>query len=443
VAETEAFVICEGLARSYATGGGIVAALPPFDARIARGELCAIVGPSGSGKSTLLRLLAGLESPSAGRACVGDLALAELPPGALRRYRRDVVTYSAQGQAENVIAHLTVRDQAGGSADTARLLEQFGVADRRDCRPSALSGGELARASLAIALARPAPLLLSDEPTAELDRAAAAMLVGALLHARDSGRTILVATHDDDLIAAADRVLELGRQAPALPHHAPTGGLQITRDRPIVLTVRDVGKRYGAVRPLNDVSLTLRHGELGVLLGRSGSGKSTLLMIISGFERPDSGGCVLRPDPQRWDQLALLPQRFGLIPELSLEENIAMPARARGDLEPSRPRLEHLLDTLDLSHVRDHPPAASSIGQQQRTALARAAILQPQVLLADEPTSHQDARARERVWSVFRELAAAGTACLVATHDERAIAEATQVWQLSDGTVDERQLAAG
>jgi ABC-type lipoprotein export system ATPase subunit len=95
-----------------------------------------------------------------------------------------------------------------------------------------------------------------------------------------------------------------------------------------------------------------------------------------------------------------------------------------------------LLDRLGLAELAERPPFETSIGQQQRTALARALVLAPDVLLADEPTSHQDAGWRDAVWEVFVEAAEAGTTCLIATHEEEIAQYATRVWQIESGVVE-------
>jgi putative ABC transport system ATP-binding protein len=122
------------------------------------------------------------------------------------------------------------------------------------------------------------------------------------------------------------------------------------------------------------------------------------------------------------------------MPELSIRENVELPARLRGTLAADGPTVERLLVDLGLEELAGRPPAETSIGQQQRTALARALVLQPAVLLADEPSSHQDAGFRDRVWEQIAKAAAAGTACLIATHEDEAAASATRLWRISDGT---------
>jgi len=125
------------------------------------------------------------------------------------------------------------------------------------------------------------------------------------------------------------------------------------------------------------------------------------------------------------------------LPELSVRENVEFPARLAGATAAA----DALLERLGLAELAERPPHETSIGQQQRTALARALVLRPAVLLADEPTSHQDAGWRDAVWQLLVDAAEAGTACLVATHEEEIARYANRVWQVNGGVVESAKIA--
>jgi putative ABC transport system ATP-binding protein len=421
----EAAVSARGVTRTYRSPGGSVEALHAVDATFRRGTIAALVGPSGSGKSTFLRILAGIDAADAGEVVVEDANVRALDGSSLRRYRRETVAFVAQRAASNLVPHLTVREQLGPGGD--ELAERLELEPRLDAVASRLSGGEQARAALAAGLSRGTPVVLLDEPTAELDRSAAALVVDALRRASDAGRTVVVATHDHDLVALADTRVEL---APPV-----TGGVAQERSRragaePAVLVER-VTKRYSGAAVVDGASLQVRSGELAVLLGRSGSGKSTFLMVAGGWLQPDEGSVVL-PGP-RWHETAYLAQRFGLLPELSVAENVGLPLRLAGTDDGGR--VLDMLDRLGLGGSADRVPAEISVGQQQRTALARCLVSEPAALLADEPTSHQDAGSAVLVWRALDRACAGGTACLVATHDEAATGQADRVWRIADGRI--------
>jgi putative ABC transport system ATP-binding protein len=207
-------------------------------------------------------------------------------------------------------------------------------------------------------------------------------------------------------------------------------------------------KRYtrGAetVAALAGVDLAVAAGELVALVGPSGSGKSTLLALLCGWETPDEGTLAYRgalagrrPDTFGWPELALVPQALGLVPDLSLADNVLLPARLRGTLADGTDPARRLLADLGVDHLADRYPHQASLGEQQRVAVARALLLRPAVLLADEPTAHQDRDHADRLLDAFTAAARDGAAVLVATHDEIAWARADRVLSMRDGSLTE------
>ncbi|HUY70719.1 MAG TPA: ATP-binding cassette domain-containing protein [Gaiellaceae bacterium] len=442
-------VSVRALSKTYRTPAGGIEALHSLDATFVLGEIAAVVGASGSGKSTLLKALAGLDRPSSGSLVVAGSDLAGASPGELRRHRRSIVTYVSQKPADNFIPYLRLTEQvdgAGGEAET--LFGEFGLGHRLGSRPAELSGGEQARAAFALALLRATPLVVSDEPTAELDAGATAPLLEAIRAHAGEGLAFVIATHDDDVIAIADRVLRLDRGRVIDPDGGPkpVGRSRPTSSAPVEPLVsvsglsKSFGRGSGRIVAVREASLELYRGDLGALVGRSGSGKTTILTLLAGLHEPDAGSiryALSAPAPAAlpWTELAFLPQRFGLLPELSVRENVEYPARLAGRLEKRRASIDSLIERLGLTEHAARPPQETSIGQQQRTALARALALSPAVLLADEPTSHQDAGWRDGVWQVLVEAAESGTACLIATHEPEIAQYATRVWEVSEGAV--------
>jgi putative ABC transport system ATP-binding protein len=199
------------------------------------------------------------------------------------------------------------------------------------------------------------------------------------------------------------------------------------------------------VHALAGVRFELHPGEMVALIGRSGSGKSTLLSILCGWERADAGTVTWTDHPEiaaadrPWSDLAVVPQRLGLIEELSVRENVTLPLRVGADrrthLEPPHEDPDALLEELGLAGFADRGPNETSIGEQQRTAIARAAVLSPKLLLADEPTGHQDEGWAKGVLQVLHRAAGRGSCCLIATHNEYALRFADRVLNIADGVV--------
>ena len=224
------------LAKTYDTGGAKVLALRGVDLAVRRGEFVAIMGPSGCGKSTLLNLLAGLDRPTAGEVWLDGERIDGLSETELAHLRRRRIGFVFQffnlvptlSAVENVELPLLLvgrrRKEARRSAGD--LLSELGVGDKQAAAPGQLSGGEQQRVALARALATTPDIVLGDEPTGNLDSAAAREVIGLLREARDRGQTLLLVTHDASVAAAADRVItlrdglvvdesELRRRAPA------------------------------------------------------------------------------------------------------------------------------------------------------------------------------------------------------------------------------------
>jgi len=203
------------LYRFYRAGDEETLALQGVSLTLERGEFVAVTGPSGSGKSTLLGCLAGMDDPDGGSVRINGQRITHRPEQEQARMRANNIGVLFQNS--NLLEHLTLAQNLalvrtlGGhrGGDRANLLSELGLADRASAYPSQLSGGELARAGLAIALANAPDVLLADEPTGELDSDTESQVLNLLIATAASGTGIVVASHSPAVADAAARVVRL------------------------------------------------------------------------------------------------------------------------------------------------------------------------------------------------------------------------------------------
>ncbi|KDQ71193.1 MULTISPECIES: amino acid ABC transporter ATP-binding protein [Streptomyces] len=205
-------------------------------------------------------------------------------------------------------------------------------------------------------------------------------------------------------------------------------------DSGVVVSLRDVGKRFGTFTVLDEVSLDVTAGETVCVIGPSGSGKSTLLRCCNLLEIPDSGemhvgGTRYHPMPagrgraaalrELRSRSAMVFQSFELFPHLTAVENVALaPIRVRGiPREEALERARNLLERVGLGEFTEARPSTLSGGQQQRVSIARAMAMEPEVLLFDEPTSALDPEMVGEVLEIIRELATTGATMILVTHE--------------------------
>ena len=219
-APSAAYVHCDDLFKIYKVADLEVVALRGLDLSVEAGEVVAIVGASGSGKTTLLNILAGYDTPSAGRVLVGDHDLLRMTERSVGEYRRSEVGFIWQQTSRNLFPYLTAAENVAlpmlvtnvpspeRRSRAEELLELVGLVERMDHTPEKLSGGEQQRVAIAVALANRPPLLLADEPTGELDDETAGEILdlfGAVN--QELNTTVLIVTHDPNIAYKVGRVV--------------------------------------------------------------------------------------------------------------------------------------------------------------------------------------------------------------------------------------------
>ena len=205
------------LYRFFHAGDDETLALQGVSLSVEAGELIAVTGPSGSGKSTLLACLAGLDEPDGGSVIVDGTRISRRSEEERARIRGARI--GMLFQQANLVGHLSVADNirlaqrigegSSGAAWQREVLDRCGIEHRAGARASQLSGGELARAGLAVALANDPPVILADEPTGELDSVTAARVLELLRERAAAGAAVLIVTHSPEVAAAMDREIRL------------------------------------------------------------------------------------------------------------------------------------------------------------------------------------------------------------------------------------------
>lgn len=189
--------------------------------------------------------------------------------------------------------------------------------------------------------------------------------------------------------------------------------------------IQNAVKRYGDFTALNGVSLDIQEGEFFTLLGPSGCGKTTLLRMIAGFNSIEGGDFYfgekrINDVPAHKRDIGMVFQNYAIFPHLTVRENVAYGLKARKmPAKEIKPKVDEALELVQISHLADRKPNELSGGQQQRVALARAFVIEPSVLLMDEPLSNLDAKLRVQMRSVIKKLQRRlGITTIYVTHDQ-------------------------
>ncbi len=436
------------------------------DLDVAAGERLLLVGPSGAGKSTLLRAVAGLLDPETAAEVEGSIEV----DGAPAATARDRVGMLLQDPEASLVMSRSGDDVAFGLENAGvpaaeiwprvdEALARVGFEYGRDRPTAALSGGEQQRLALAGALVRRPSVLVLDEPTANLDPAGTATVLGAVSSAlAGAGTTLLMVEHRVDAAAGlVDRVVVLepgggvaddgspaevfGRRGAALAAAgvwvpAPWGpAAPPFRPGPggdVVLTARDLSLTYPRTRrpALSSASLSVRRGTAVAVTGPNGSGKSTLAMLLAGLLPPDTGEARVDGGPDRplhrWRPRDLC-RRVGTVfqdPEhqfvtrTARDELLVGPRRAGVPADEAARRADELLARLRLTRLAGANPFTLSGGEKRRLSVAAMLATAPDLLVMDEPTFGQDARTWAELLELCVGLRAGGTAIVAVTHDE-------------------------
>ena len=209
--------------------------------------------------------------------------------------------------------------------------------------------------------------------------------------------------------------------------------------------IQNAVKRYGDFTALNGVSLDIQEGEFFTLLGPSGCGKTTLLRMIAGFNSIEGGDFYfgekrINDVPAHKRDIGMVFQNYAIFPHLTVRENVAYGLKARKmPAKEIKPKVDEALELVQISHLADRKPNELSGGQQQRVALARAFVIEPSVLLMDEPLSNLDAKLRVQMRSVIKKLQRRlGITTIYVTHDqEEALTMSDKIVVMNAGEIQQ------
>jgi energy-coupling factor transport system ATP-binding protein len=480
--------------------GSSVPALVDVDVTVDEGEFFLVVGETGAGKSTLLRAVNGLVPHFTGGTLLGRVTVDGISTVSPPRELADRVGVVGQNPAASFVTDTVEDELAyamenlGIASDVMRrrvedVLDLLGIALLRRRTLGTLSSGEAQRVAIGSVLTASPRVLVLDEPTSALDPGAAEDVLAILTRLVDDlGLTVLLAEHRLERvvqyatrigIVGADRHLTVGLPATMMAH-APVAPPVVALARlagwtPLPLSVRDarraalplrerlasirppvriaptigepvarmsdVAARYGTANVLHDVDFSIARGEIVAVMGRNGAGKSTLLRLLAGLMRPTSGRVAVEGAAPHALQASALVRKVGLVPpdpgallyERTIVSECAVADRehrlSAGTTRATLDRIEAGLDPA--RHPRD-------CSEGQRLALALAVVLAPAppLILLDEPTRGLDYAAKARLAGILHELAAAGHAVVLATHDVELVAEtATRAIVLADGEI--------
>lgn len=226
----------------------------------------------------------------------------------------------------------------------------------------------------------------------------------------------------------------------------------MTEEKKPVISVSDLYKIYRVgdtkVKALNGIDFTIYKGEFCAIVGTSGSGKSTLLNMLAGLEQPTKGEIVIAGEHMenktenqlvkfRREHIGFIFQSFNLMSTLDAIENVALPLNFQGIEKKERLlRAEKVLELVGLGTHKKHRPTQMSGGQQQRVGVARALVVDPELIFADEPTGNLDSNTSKEVMELMKKVVREQNQTLVmVTHDEKLAAFADRVFQISDGKI--------
>ncbi len=407
---------------------------------VGRGEIFGLVGPDGAGKTTLFRILATLLLADGGRVSVDGFdavrgmkeirCITGYVPGRFSLYQDLSVEENLQFFA--TLFGTTVEAEYDHIRAIYSQIEPF-----RKRKAGALSGGMKQKLALSCALVHRPRILLLDEPTTGVDPVSRKEFWDMLETLPERGITIVVSTPYLDEVRRchriaflqAGRIRGVGKPGEILDAFKDVFGMVgIARQHhetaaETVIEVSHLVKAFGTFRAVDDISFSVRRGEIFGFLGANGAGKTTAMHILTGLDQPTDGsgrvaGCDIRTEHEQIKRhIGYMSQKFSLYEDLTVRENIRLFAGIYGVKERDiRRKTRELLDRLDFSDHGDDIVASLPLGWKQKLAFSVSIFHEPEIVFLDEPTGGVDPATRRQFWQLIYEAADRGITVFVTTH---------------------------
>ena len=420
---------------------GKVRALDNVSFSVGKGEVFGLIGPDGAGKTSMFRILCSLLLPDGGNASVDGYDVVKqmrdvrcrigYMPGKFSLYRDLTVEENLKFFA--TLFNTTVEEGYDSIKAIYSQMERF-----RDRRAGALSGGMMQKLALSCALVHQPSVLILDEPTTGVDPVSRRELWDMLLMLKERGITIVASTPYLNEVRCCERVafLDHGKirdidtpdiildrfkdvfNPPGIEHEKNTE----TKDENVI-EVSHLVKAFGDFHAVDDISFTVKKGEIFGFLGANGAGKTTAMHMLTGLSQPTSGtgrvvGYDIRTEYEQIKRhIGYMSQRFSLYEDLTIAENIRLFAGIYGMKDKEiEEKTDKVLRQLHFEEHKDDLVSSLPLGWKQKLAFSVSIFHEPGVVFLDEPTGGVDPATRHQFWELIYEAAHRGITVFVTTH---------------------------